>query len=341
MEQNHLKSLSFREKRKRSWKKLDFLLNRVEREGIKSLSPDEITEMAQLYRTACSSLQVARTVSLDRNLHQYLENLVTQGYLIIYCTRPVIEQPIGNFFLRQFPQTVRKYFFFHLAAFLIVLSGFVVSYVATVSDASYYFAFVSREMAQDRTPHSSKGSLASSLEGGRDSTNSELTYFSSMLFTHNTKVGFLAFSLGILLAFPTVFLMFYNGCTLGAMSYLFHSHGLGVDWWAWILAHGVTEVLAIVLCGGAGIMIGMALVQPGPYGRLEKLKTVGRDAGIIVMGTVLLFFIAGLIEGFFRQSNLSNLPRYVLAVASLAFWVFYFGFVGREKGDGKFQTRGN
>lgn len=330
MEKTKIKSISFREKRKRSWRKLERLLTKIDQQGIKSLSADEVLELAQLYRTACSSLYIARTVSLDRNLHDYLENLVTQGYLTIYCTKPVVEHPIRDFFLRDFPQVIRKYFYYHLAVFLLLLFGILVGFFLTSYDNNYFYTFVDRELAAGRTPYASKESLDEALTSGRDSGYSELTYFSSMLFTHNTKVGLYAFGLGIFLALPTLYLMFLNGGMLGAMSYVYHSHGLQEGWWAWILAHGVTEFLAIILCGGAGLMIGSAVVYPGKYGRMHRLKEMGRDSGITVLGTVVLFFVAGVIEGYFRQSHLPNGPRYLLALITFVFWLFYFGFVGKE-----------
>ena len=71
---------------------------------------------------------------------------------------------------------------------------------------------------------------------------------------------------------PVFYLLFSNGVMLGAMSALYHSRGMALDWWGWILPHGVTELLAIVLCGAAGLVQGQAVVFPGRRTRLP-----GRD----------------------------------------------------------------
>jgi uncharacterized membrane protein SpoIIM required for sporulation len=326
-----LKSLDFRDKRKASWKMLESLLQRIEKKGLQALSPEETMQLAKLYRTASSSLYIVRNVSLDKNLHEYLEGIVTKGYLAIYCAKPAMENPIATFFLQAFPQTVRKYFLFHLAAFLCIFIGLLAGYWAIGQNPAYYFTFVDRGVAQDRTPYSSKEALAKVLRSGREKDSNYRTLFASQLFTHNTKVGFLCFTLGIVLGLPTLYLLVYNGGMLGAMSYIYHINDLAIAWWAWILPHGITEFLAVILCGGAGFMIASALIYPGRYGRRYELKKIGRDAGVTVVGTVALFFIAGIIEGYFRQTDLPDLPRYMVAGMTGLFWIYYFGFLGSQK----------
>jgi hypothetical protein len=49
----------------------------------------------------------------------------------------------------------------------------------------------------------------------------------------------------------------------------------------------------------------------------------------MVLGAVGLFLLAALIEGFFRQIVLDELPRYALAIGSTLFWLWYFLRCGR------------
>ena len=51
-----------------------------------------------------------------------------------------------------------------------------------------------------------------------------------------------------------------------------------------------------------------------------------------MVGAVLMFFVAGLLEGFFRQLVTDIGVRYVVATLSAVAWVLYFGFAGR-RGD--------
>src|SRR5262249_7224025 len=69
------------------WRELEQLVTRVERRGARSLSLDELQRLPILYRAALSSLSVARTIALDRNLLLYLENLSLRAYLAVYGPR--------------------------------------------------------------------------------------------------------------------------------------------------------------------------------------------------------------------------------------------------------------
>ena len=73
----------------------------------------------------------------------------------------------------------------------------------------------------------------------------------------------MAFALGILVGFPTFVLILSTGLMLGAFVALYASRGLGVDVCAWLLPHGIPELTAIVLCGGAGFALAAAMALPG------------------------------------------------------------------------------
>ena len=139
----------------------------------------------------------------------------------------------------------------------------------------------------------------------------------------------------MLLSLTSSLLVFYllwmNGAVIGAMSWLHHENGLALEWYSWILPHGVTELLAIILCGAAGLVVGQAIVFPGREGRLESLRQRGGEAGFIVVGAVFMLFLAGLIEGVFRQRVQDLSLRYLLALVTSIFWILYFGWVGRRE----------
>ena len=82
-----LKSSEFRKGREEGWRELEKLVGRVERRGVRSLTLDELQQLPILYRAALSSLSVARTIALDRNLLLYLENLALRAYLAVYGPR--------------------------------------------------------------------------------------------------------------------------------------------------------------------------------------------------------------------------------------------------------------
>jgi uncharacterized membrane protein SpoIIM required for sporulation len=114
------------------------------------------------------------------------------------------------------------------------------------------------------------------------------------------------------------------------MAAIYHQHGLSVEFWGWILPHGITELGGVILCGGAGLMLARSVVLPGRRTRLGNLALTGRKAGIIVLGCVFMFFTAGLIEGLFRQLVHSGVARYSVAFITLLLWLGFFSLSRRR-----------
>ncbi|MFV1957951.1 MAG: stage II sporulation protein M [Planctomycetota bacterium] len=325
-----LKSYEFRREREASWRRLEALVEKTERRGLDALDEAERMQLPMLYRSALSSLSVARAISLDRALLEYLEALCQRAYFCVYGTRRRLGEALAAFFLQRLPATVRHEVRPIALAALILLLGAMAGYALTRADPDRFYSLVSGEMAQGRDPGATTESLREGLyrAAGPDDA---LHAFAAFLFTHNAKVGMLCFALGFAAGVPVFLLLFLNGLYLGAFSALYTSRGLGVDWWGWVLPHGVTELLAVILCAGAGLLLARSLVFPGVHGRMESLARAGREAGVIVVGAVAMFFVAGLLEGFFRQLVTDVTVRYVVILTTLAFWVFYYGWVGRRE----------
>ncbi len=325
-----LKSAQFRREREQSWRELETLLAQVEKSGLESLSAAELNRLPVLYRSAASSLSVASAISLDRNLLDYLTALVGRAYICVYGAKRRVGEAIAEFFAVRFPWVVRRYFAFLIASFALVTLGILTGYRMTLADPERYYSFVGEAMAQNRTPASSTKELRDVLYHSAEA--GELQVFASFLFTHNSKVGMLCFALGFAAGVPVVYLLFSTGLMLGAMAALYESRGLGAEFWAWVLPHGVTEIGALCLCGAAGMVLGAALVFPGRHTRLRNLALRGREVALLAVGAVAMFLLAGLIEGFFRQLVQDVTVRWSLAASTLAFWTWYFLAVGRDRG---------
>ena len=90
-----------------------------------------------------------------------------------------------------------------------------------------------------------------------------------------------------------------------------------------ILPHGLLEITAIVVAGGAGMQMGWALINPGDRARSEALVNEAQRAASIVIGLILVFICAGLIEGFVTPSPLDTWARVSIGVAAFcAFWSY-------------------
>lgn len=330
-----LKSYEFRREREESWRELERLLERAESRGLKALTPDELFRLPNLYRATVSSLSVARGISLDRNLLLYLESLAARSYFFVYGARGSLGVGIARFFARQFPQAVREAARHILAAAFVMAAGAVVGYLLTLGNMDWFYSFVGDEMAGGRTPVSTTESLRAALYDDGGGFLESLYLFATFLFTHNSQIGMLAFALGFALGLPVVVLMFYNGLVIGSFSALYVSRGLGLEFLGWLSVHGTTELLAVTLCGGAGLWLGAAFAFPGRLSRLDSLAQTGRKAGMIAVGAVAMLFVAAILEGFGRQLILETGLRYMIGGAALASWLAYFALAGKDRKHGR------
>lgn len=322
-------SVQFRREREASWRELEKLVASSERHGVHRLADDQLARLPVLYRAALSSLAVARSSVLDQNLRDYLESLVARAYLVVYAPKRGLRPVFAAFLFGGFPAAVRSIGRYVAASAGITLLGAVIAYGMVVADHENYYLFVDAGMANGRDPSATTESLRATLFSTIEDRRG-LLFFSTFLFTHNSAVGILIYGLGFVFGLPTLLLLLHNGMMLGAMSALFHQRGLAVEWWSWILPHGVPELTAIVLCGAAGLAIGHRLVFPGQQGRLAALADVGRRMGAVVAGSVLMLLVAGFVEGVFRQICDDVVVRYLLAMGSAVAWATYFLFAGRR-----------
>ena len=332
-----LRSTRFRREREATWYKLESLVGRAEKRGVRSLTGKELAELATLYRATISSLSVARAISLDRNLLEYLEGLCQRAYFVVYGPRRHIREMLSSFLMFEFPRAVRALRWHIALAGFLFLAGTYAGFALVDNDPELFHAFVDEGLSAGRDPSADTEMLRETLYDGGDRSAEELGEFSAFLFQHNSKVGILCFAVGILAGLPVFLLMGSNGLMLGAFSWLFHSRGLGLDWWGWVLPHGITELLAVVLCGGAGFGLAQGLLFPGARRRLDSLALRGRQAGTVVLGAILMLLLAGLIEGVFRQTVTSIVIRYAVIITTSVFWLAYFIYGGR----GKAPSRGD
>lgn len=327
-----LKSRRFRMEREADWRQLEEILDLFESGKRRELSDSEIIALPVLYRAALSSLSVARAVSLDQSLISYLSTLATRAYFCVYGTRSHFLNRAARYFLRDWPTAVFGLWRETLASAFLVIAGVVAAFFLTNASPDWFYCFMPDAMAQGREPGASTAFLRRSLfheQGPRG-----LTFFASLLFSHNAQTAMLAFSLGFACCLPTAYFLFANGLSLGALLAVYADHGLGLDFMGWILIHGVTELFAIMLAGAAGFRLGLVLVFPGDEKRTIALAKAGKTAAVVMIGVVLMLFCAGMLEGIARQLVTNTLARYGIAALTAAIWFGYFyGYRGGRHGD--------
>ncbi|MDR3077049.1 MAG: hypothetical protein LBU26_07075, partial [Synergistaceae bacterium] len=154
-----LRSAEFRRARELGWQRLESMVSLVERGGISALSASEAREIATLYRSAVSSLSVARNIALDRNLLLYLENLTLRAYLVVYGPRTGMLDNMAEFFARGWPRAVRGLRRHLLVVLVIFAAAAAAGYIMVKDDINNFSLFMPENAAQGRGPESTREEL--------------------------------------------------------------------------------------------------------------------------------------------------------------------------------------
>jgi uncharacterized membrane protein SpoIIM required for sporulation len=299
---------NFIEKRKANWKRLEELIDQAgTTRGLRSLSREEVRELARSYRRATTDLAIARVESRDQRLVSYLNNLVIRAHGMIYRTESKGARAILNFYLYDFPGIFRQTFRYTLAVFLIFIAIAIPSFFATWRNDDFAdFAYLPRPAVQKIKDHQSWW----------DDLNKETPTGAAFIITNNIKVGIITFALSVFPIVGTVGILKNTALQFGAINALVFKYGMAHTLWAFVAGHAVLEFTAIFIAGGAGLMIGLSLLVPGERTRGEALIEKGRTAIKLMAGCFPLFVIAGLIEGFISPLPIHSGFRFAVSAAT-------------------------
>lgn len=310
---------------------LEALLRRLEKKGERALSFEEVERLGALYRGAAAQLARERERKLDPARTRYLDALVRRAHFAIYAPPKRGLRPLWQLITGGFARTFRETLPLQLIAFVLFLLGAVTGYVATGTAVEVAYPILSimfpAELVQGLIE--SEDVRTTYITAGQGMGLGMRSAFSAALAANNTRVALASFATGIAAGIPTVLIQILNGAVLGSMAALFDKNGVNLDFWAWVLPHGIPEVLALCIAAAAGLLIGRALIDPGGRPRREALVAAGRSAAKLIGMAMILLFYAALIEGYFRQFSLGIAPRFLLAALNFSALGLYLAYAGR------------
>jgi uncharacterized membrane protein SpoIIM required for sporulation len=309
------------------WDRLESVVAQVDRHGIRSLEPAQINELALGYRAVTSDLALARGRGYDGAIVAYLNRLSARAHAYVYLgTSRSGWSAVAHFLGRTFPREVRRSWLpiGTCAAITIVSAG--IAYAAVIGEPANAYAL----LPAASIPTTTKALHDSNF--GFDRAFAPLV--SSEIITNNIRVAALAFAGGMTCGLLTLWIILENGLMLGGVSALFAHAAYGLDFWATIAPHGVIELSAIQIAGGAGLLIAAAIIAPGNIRRVDALVRNARRAGTLVLGTAALLVVAGTIEGFVSPQRLSPEVRIGIGALTALGLALYITFAGRGSQSG-------
>ena len=323
-----LRSDRFRLEREGEWRRLEEIVKRMEGGGLRRISDDDLLALPTLYRTAASSLAVARETSLDASTLAYLEGLVQRAWFQVYGPRQGFTRWLRDFLLGGWSRAVREIWLDICIALFVMVAGAIVGWLLVAQNEEWYYRLVPGGLADTRVPGASREELLATL--ATEESAAGLSTFAAQLFSNNSAVCILAFALGFAFGIPSLMLMVHNMALLGAVLWLFNGQGLLVEISAWLSVHGTTEIFGILLSGAAGLHIGRAMAFPGTRPVLDAAAEAGRRGAVVMVGVVIMMIVAAFLEAFPRQLVEGSANRFMIGGAMLLFWLTYF-FLYRPK----------
>ena len=314
----------FIDERKNNWQRLEDLLSMVEHSPLRGLTKAEVREFGELYRRAAADLAIARAETRDPRLINYLNSLVIRAHGKIYRAESRGASVAWNFFAQEFPQTFRRNWRYVGLAFAVFALSSLVSWILCWNDPNFG-DFVGLHGIQYAAETNHQWWLRLNEMGNQVGA--------SGILTNNILVTFRAFASGAFFGIGAIYDMAFEGARFGGVFAICYkvNPAFGNELAAFVVGHGVIELSCIFICGGAGMMIGYAMINPGDLTRGAALKKKGLEAARLVIGCAFLLIIAGIIEGFLSPSALPSVVKFGTGIFTGIAMYSYLFMVGKEE----------
>jgi uncharacterized membrane protein SpoIIM required for sporulation len=301
------------EKRRPHWARLEQFVGVKVRRSVSTLNPSELQELALLYRQTASDLATVREDPTSTQLTIYLNQLLGRAHNLIYMGRRAKPAGIWQFYKDTYPAIFRETFPDTLTAFIIFLAAGVAAFLVAMGDPAFPRYLLG-------------GQMIDTIEHHRMWTQSVVTVkplASSAILTNNLSVAFTTFALGITAGIGTVYMMLVNGLLIGVVGEACWREGMSLQLWSFVAGHGVLELPAIFIAGGAGLGIARGMLFPGHLPRRASLAIAGTRSVKLMLGAIPMLLIAGFVEGFISPSGLPVAVKFLLSGALGTLLVLY------------------
>ncbi|WP_164668687.1 stage II sporulation protein M [Virgibacillus doumboii] len=302
----------FIKQNREEWKQLEQYITMLGKNK-RSLTGKDIDQFNRLYQKSAQHLSYSHTYFPDEDVTDYLNELVAKAHNLLYKDQVSSFRQIRTFFGTTFIGLLLEQWKAVIVAMVLFAVGALAAFLSVLDDPLNLYSLLPERIAQSVNPEQ--------LDTNTGSVDASL--MSATIMTNNIQVAFLAFAGGITFGILTVYIMVSNGIMVGALAGLFWNYGNSYEFWAYIVPHGVIELTAIFIAGGAGLLMGYKLFAPGAFSRGFQLKRQAKRSVQLLLGTIPLFIIAGIIEGFITPASLSLETKYAVALLTLAGLILY------------------
>jgi uncharacterized membrane protein SpoIIM required for sporulation len=275
-------------------------------------------ELADRFIQITDDLAYAKTFYPKSKTTTYLNGLASKLHQSIYKNKTEKSNRFIHYWKNELPLLFKTYQKQLLYSFIF----FIVFCLMGALSAKYDQNFV-RLILGDQYVDMTEANIAKHDPFAVYKQSNEFLMF-LQIGANNIFVSIVTFVCGIFGSVGTIYYLFRNGLMLGSFEYFFFSKNLGMASVLVIWIHGVLEISAIIIAGGAGIVLGNSLLFPKTYTRIISLKRGAKDGMKLVLGLVPIFITAAFFEGFVtRHSEMPVWLSIFILTASLVFIIWY------------------
>ena len=306
-----MQEVAFLSQNAEKWKQFEGLLHADDK-----ADPDRL---AELFVEVTDDLSYAKTFFPESRTARYLNDLAAEIHQAIYQNKREDRHRFASFWRWEVPLTVRaahREMTLALAIFVVAMG---IGVVSTLSDDGFARLIMGDAYINMTLSNIEKGDpMAVYKQMG------EVDMFMAITF-NNVRVSFIAFAMGLLASFGTAYILLVNGIMLGTFhTFLFQQDYLFESLLV-VYIHGTLEISAIIIAGGAGLVMGNSLLFPGTYTRGQAFMRAARRGVKIIVGLVPIFIAAGFLEGFVtRYTEMPRVLSLLIIGGSLGFILWYF-----------------
>ncbi|WP_458378572.1 stage II sporulation protein M [Pseudomonas chlororaphis] len=321
-----MKQSLFESRHQALWQRLREQLEQLERG---QATPETCIRFPEDYRRLCQHLALAQERGYSSFLVDPLQQLALRGHQQLYRQRSPLGARVLGFILAGFPQLVREEWRFVLAASLVFFGSLLGIGLLVYLVPELIYSVVSpqqvAEMQRLYDPDASRlGRLANRAAG-------EDWMMFGYYIMNNIGIAFQTFASGLLFGLGSLFFLFFNGLTIGAVAGHLTQIGYGATFWSFVVGHSAFELSAIALAGAAGLKMGWALIAPGRLPRSEALLLAARTSVRLICGVILFLLIAAFIEAYWSSLTWPALwIKYLVGSACWLLVLAYLIFAGRR-----------
>ncbi len=282
-------------------------------------STEDPDELAKRFTHLVDDLGYAKTHYPFSKIVKYINGIAAAIYLSIYKNKKEKSNRFVIFFKTELPlvlyrnrKVLRFGFFFFMA------------FVAIGAFSNWQEPTFVRSILGDAYVNMTEDNIAKGDPFGVYKNENEFIMFLEIAW-NNIRVTLMCFTLGVFCSVGTLYMLFKNGLMLGSFEQMFFSHDLGIRSILVVFIHGTLEISAIILAGGAGMVMGNSILFPKTYSRLESFKRGAKEGLKILISLIPVLCVAAFFEGYVtRHTGMPLVLSLLILLCSLTFIIWYY-----------------